>query len=730
MTHKVTACARTRTSWSSSAARWPALVKEAVLLGARPEDAADATVDALSRCRRDWGRASREEDVDALVQAELLLAVRRRPRTSEDGREQRPGSSLVLAPPTLRGASSTRRASTTARASGAPPWSRSRCCSSGSAPASTWRRPATTGSRPPDDGVLENAAISQEENPAPGVIWYADGELHLDHIVLAVEGLQDMTRIGTGVVYGDDEGRVVYAADDGSREVLGHKDPDVPVAATDETGWAAWVETRTTGRGWSIKEVTTGNQVASVPVVDAGAQVVAVDGDTVYYVDDEGRAPAAPGRPTPRSCRSVPPDLLDVRSRIRAFQLDEEHDPGRPVLLQTSSSSCPGRGARALSGRQPRGDPASGHRREVAVYDTRSGERAAQRASPTATPRWSVRARATGSPSPTSSRRSACPRRASCSCAPATCAPPSAGVRRRRPDPRRRLDAGAGPLTAHGRPRTRSARSTSSRPAPLLGNPVAVVHDADDLDDAQMQLFAQWTNLSETTFLLRPTTAEADYRLRIFTPAASCRSPATRRSAARTRGSRPVVRRRATDIVQECDAGLVTIERGERLAFQAPPLLRDGPVEDAGPRPRSPRASASARRRRRRQVGGQRPGLGRRTARRRPRRPGPRARPRRVRRTGHRRRRARGGTAARDADVEVRAFDCSTEDPVTGSLNASLGQWLAGDRAARAVRRRAGHRDRPAGPGAREAGGEHGVGGRRHPHDAPRRGRALGGAGG
>ena len=53
---------------------------------------------------------------------------------------------------------------------------------------------------------------------------------------------------------------------------------------------------------------------------------------------------------------------------------------------------------------------------------------------------------------------------------------------------------------------------------PLLGNPVAVVHDADDLDDAQMQLFAQWTNLSETTFLLRPTDATADYRLRIFTP--------------------------------------------------------------------------------------------------------------------------------------------------------------------------------------------------------------------
>src|SRR5690606_8340525 len=53
---------------------------------------------------------------------------------------------------------------------------------------------------------------------------------------------------------------------------------------------------------------------------------------------------------------------------------------------------------------------------------------------------------------------------------------------------------------------------------PLLGNPVAVVHAADDLTAEQMAAFARWTNLSETTFLLRPTSEAADYRLRIFTP--------------------------------------------------------------------------------------------------------------------------------------------------------------------------------------------------------------------
>jgi len=54
---------------------------------------------------------------------------------------------------------------------------------------------------------------------------------------------------------------------------------------------------------------------------------------------------------------------------------------------------------------------------------------------------------------------------------------------------------------------------------PLFGNPVAVVLDADDLTDDQMQRIANWTNLSETTFVLKPTIAGPAYRLRIFTPA-------------------------------------------------------------------------------------------------------------------------------------------------------------------------------------------------------------------
>ena len=113
---------------------------------------------------------------------------------------------------------------------------------------------------------------------------------------------------------------------------------------------------------------------------------------------------------------------------------------------------------------------------------------------------------------------------------------------------------------------------------PGLGNPVAVVHDADDLDTETMRRFAGWTNLSETTFLLPPATPEADYRVRIFAldrelPFAG--HPTLGTCHAWLDGD-PRER-----IVQECGAGLIEIRRIDgRLAFAAPPLIRSGPVDE------------------------------------------------------------------------------------------------------------------------------------------------------
>jgi PhzF family phenazine biosynthesis protein len=114
---------------------------------------------------------------------------------------------------------------------------------------------------------------------------------------------------------------------------------------------------------------------------------------------------------------------------------------------------------------------------------------------------------------------------------------------------------------------------------PLMGNPLAVVVDAEGLDDAAMQRLARWTNLSETSFLLPPTDPAADYRVRIFTPGGElpfAGHPTLGSAFAWLQhGGQP---RTPGVVVQECGIGLVTVRQGERLAFNAPPLRRSGPV--------------------------------------------------------------------------------------------------------------------------------------------------------
>ncbi|WP_225773782.1 PhzF family phenazine biosynthesis protein [Pseudomonas sp. Marseille-Q5115] len=112
---------------------------------------------------------------------------------------------------------------------------------------------------------------------------------------------------------------------------------------------------------------------------------------------------------------------------------------------------------------------------------------------------------------------------------------------------------------------------------PLLGNPLAVVLDAGGLSNEQMQAFARWTNLSETTFVLPPTTAGADYRVRIFTavrelPFAGHPTLGTCHAWLEA-GGKP----QGEEIIQECGVGLVRVrEQTSQLAFVCPPLLRSG----------------------------------------------------------------------------------------------------------------------------------------------------------
>jgi PhzF family phenazine biosynthesis protein len=118
--------------------------------------------------------------------------------------------------------------------------------------------------------------------------------------------------------------------------------------------------------------------------------------------------------------------------------------------------------------------------------------------------------------------------------------------------------------------------------SPYGGNPLAVVLGADGLTDEQMSKFANWTNLSETTFVLEPDDDQADYRVRIFTPAqelpfaghptlGTCHAWLEAGGKPRTPGL----------VIQQCGAGLVTIgQDASGLRFAAPPLLRSGPVDE------------------------------------------------------------------------------------------------------------------------------------------------------
>jgi PhzF family phenazine biosynthesis protein len=217
---------------------------------------------------------------------------------------------------------------------------------------------------------------------------------------------------------------------------------------------------------------------------------------------------------------------------------------------------------------------------------------------------------------------------------------------------------------------------------PLRGNPLAVVHDAQGLSDAQMADFARWTNLSETTFLLPPAHAEADYRVRIFTPGGelpfaghptlgSCFAWLAAGGAPRNDG----------EVVQECGVGLVRIRRdGTRLAFDAPPTkveavepaLLERVVRALGLQPRQMKAAAWLTNGPRQlaleldgaqsvlQLEPDHAALGQ------------------LCDVGVVGRHAAGG----ECDVEVRFFVPLLgvpEDPVTGSFNANLARWMIPD---------------------------------------------------
>jgi PhzF family phenazine biosynthesis protein len=216
---------------------------------------------------------------------------------------------------------------------------------------------------------------------------------------------------------------------------------------------------------------------------------------------------------------------------------------------------------------------------------------------------------------------------------------------------------------------------------PLKGNALAVVHDAAGLSDETMQSFARWTNLSETTFLLPPTNGAADYRVRIFHPNGElpfAGHPTLGSCYAWLRaGGEP---HSTTEIVQECAVGLVRVRQdGARLAFAAPPLKRSGEPDEATIADVASSLSIERHAIRAAQWVDNGPGwvavlLGSRTQ-------VLELRPDFANLAPPHIGVVAPCPAGHAAQFEVRAFirgSGPNEDPVTGSLNAGLAQWLIG----------------------------------------------------
>jgi PhzF family phenazine biosynthesis protein len=216
---------------------------------------------------------------------------------------------------------------------------------------------------------------------------------------------------------------------------------------------------------------------------------------------------------------------------------------------------------------------------------------------------------------------------------------------------------------------------------PFSGNPLAVISDAEELSADEMLAITRWLNLSETTFLMPPTDKAADYCVRIFTPDREL--PFAGHPTLGTahvwleNGGQPKMPGR---IVQQCGVGLVPLQHADELAFAAPPLIRSGPVDEADLND----ALAVLQIERAAVVEAQwvdnGPGwLGVRLA--------SAEAVRAVKPLGSYHKRMDigvvGPETGGETDVEIRAiFSDQTlalrEDPVTGSLNASVAQWLLG----------------------------------------------------
>ncbi len=354
-------------------ARWPALVRTVVFLGARHDEAAQIVEVTLARCYATWaeiGQTDRDVEVyRALLQtgSRHLDEAPHEPETGvvgdptvadpERAIEQRRAIEEALAqlPPAQRAAVVLRHGAELDEAQladvlgevaddpDAGPWTpgafreaglaipvgqppvtrvaarararrrRTRAWTIGGVAALVLVLAVGTwlGTRPPEPDLPE-AAVQRAENPAD-VAWYANGVLHLADVTVRLEQLVELVEVPEGVVYADRAGRVVHVGPDGKLTSLGETVPGTRIAASFERGLVAWVERE--GSELVVHNVLNGTEVARRPVPQ-GDHPVAIDQDRVYYAGSDGnwswQLPGGEPEQVPGGT------LLDVSSAVRA----------------------------------------------------------------------------------------------------------------------------------------------------------------------------------------------------------------------------------------------------------------------------------------------------------------------------------------------------------------------------------------------------------------------------
>lgn len=402
-------------------ARWSALVRTLVLLGHDVPTAEAVARDGLVRCRADWERVRRADDVDTHVYGVVLerrhapvdrtltalseedtallqevdARLRALPAEQRDllvlaavaGLDEAQRAEVLDAPsaPTPPGVAEVRRASE-AIAVSAPPVAevladarsrrrrRQRLLAAGAAAALAVGGVAWVAVREAiREEPLEPAEVTRSPNPVD-VAWYADGVLHLDQVKVEVPALTDLSELNGGAVYADEDGVVAFVAADGERRRLGEKVVDAPLLASADEGWAAWMEPGG-GSRLVVYDVSAGREIFTYDGGGTEVRPVAIDQGYVYFDTPSTSFAWSPGPSSPEPLDRA--GLRDVESATRVYQVGDRIDMVQGLF--SVSFQRPGTGALLSPGgtfvlTRP-GDVAPGTPYRPLLYDTRSGKR-------------------------------------------------------------------------------------------------------------------------------------------------------------------------------------------------------------------------------------------------------------------------------------------------------------------------------------------------------------------